>query len=759
MRLTGRTSLLAAAAAIVGLAGTLAAAGPSAAAPDLAPVSLSASAAAPLPAGTVRLGAVSPGTEVSFSVTFNERNQGLLDTLLAGLGNKKSPYFKDFITPARFGQLFGPTDVQLEQVESVLRAAGLHPGTVQSDRVEIPVTGTAAAVERAFGVGLSGYRLPGGRSGFRNTTAPQVPGSIAPLVSGLVGLDTMAAPSSMSQIAPGASASAIAKAAAQPAKAAATAAAGPQPCSSAIAAAAGNGTYTASQLASHYGITPLYGLGDLGQGVRVGLPDLDPFSAADVNGFYSCYHLSTKYTVTTVTAGVGSGYGDGEAASDLENIASIAPDVTIDMYQSPNTLDDLLTDLDTIASSNRDQVVAIPYGICEADVNQAYLSAVQKIVNVAAAAGQTWIASSGDTGTTGCYGDGDAGHSTLLSVQSPASASDLLAVGGTAVSASRSLSEESAWNSSAAGNQGGASGGGISTQCMPVYQSTNELHPTVPPLIPNLISALSKTATKCVNAKSNPQGYLREVPDVSADADYHTGYQLYWHNTWDYRFGGTSDAAGLVAAEAALIDSSPYCGAEGWQSWRVGLYPEFLYAVVNQFEPNVYQYSPPASLYDPTRGNNDYTPSGLKDGFYSAAKGYDLATGLGAPLLTGVGTSLPLFNTSLAAYMCLAAGNAKLTSVRTISVSPSSIPAGKTVTVTVHGSGMLLVPGTDGAVLMYQGKQVYFHTVTCKSRTECKLTIPGAYTGQPRTDSVRLEAVGLFSSTGSQLAPLKIVKK
>src|SRR5271154_6416784 len=88
MRLSGRTAL-AVCAAIVGLAGTLAATGPSAAAssPQFAPGVISASKAAPLPAGTVRLGSVPAQTDMSFYVTFNQRNQATLDDLLAGLGN------------------------------------------------------------------------------------------------------------------------------------------------------------------------------------------------------------------------------------------------------------------------------------------------------------------------------------------------------------------------------------------------------------------------------------------------------------------------------------------------------------------------------------------------------------------------------------------------------------------------------------------------------------------------------------------------
>jgi len=48
---------------------------------------------------------------------------------------------------------------------------------------------------------------------------------------------------------------------------------GPQPCST-IA----DDAMTADELASYYGMTPLYSLGDFGQGVRLAIVELEPDS-------------------------------------------------------------------------------------------------------------------------------------------------------------------------------------------------------------------------------------------------------------------------------------------------------------------------------------------------------------------------------------------------------------------------------------------------------------------------------------------------
>ena len=61
--------------------------------------------------------------------------------------------------------------------------------------------------------------------------------------------------------------------------------------------------------------------------------------------------------------------------------------------------------------------------------------------------------------------------------------------------------------------------------------------------------------------------YMREVPDVTADADPASGYVVYWEGSWSgadgFLYGGTSAAAPLWAAAAALIFVSSPTAAPG----------------------------------------------------------------------------------------------------------------------------------------------------------------------------------------------------
>src|SRR5262249_54828271 len=102
---------------------------------------------------------------------------------------------------------------------------------------------------------------------------------------------------------------------------------------------------------------------------------------------------------------------------------------------------------------------------------------------------------------------------------------------------------------------------------------------------------------------ANPGGRLgRGVPDVSADADPASGYQVRVDGT-DAVYGGTSAVAPLLAALVARINQ------------RLGTRVGFL-------DPASYGASARAALRDVTKGTN---------GAYKAAKGWDACTGLGSP--------------------------------------------------------------------------------------------------------------------------------
>ena len=80
-----------------------------------------------------------------------------------------------------------------------------------------------------------------------------------------------------------------------------------------------------------------YEEGDYGQGIRIGVAELEPNLTSDIAAYKSCYGLSTKVNYIKVDGGAGSGAGSGEAALDIEMLAGLAPKATIDVYQAPNT--------------------------------------------------------------------------------------------------------------------------------------------------------------------------------------------------------------------------------------------------------------------------------------------------------------------------------------------------------------------------------------------------------------------------------------
>ena len=564
------------------------------------------SSAPALPARTARLGALAGAAVLHLEVSLKVRDEPALTALIGALSDRGSPQFHRFLQPGQFAARFGATAAQIAAVDAALRDEGITPGRVSANRLTIPVTATAAAVDRAMAAGVTRYRLPGGRVAFANAAAPRFPAAVAAGIQGVLGLSDVYTARSLTSV-PRSPAGHVVTAA--PRHASAAAVPGPKACTPAAQAAGQFGGFTASQLAAYYGMSPLYGMGDLGQGVRVALVEFEPNLASDVTAYENCYRISTKVNYVEVDNGAGTGDGSGEAALDIEDVAGLAPDATIDVYQAPNGTDaDVYDDYAAIMQSD-DQVVSTSWGDCEADLSSALSNDEHTLFQEAAAQGMTVLAAAGDEGSTGCFTGDPSKPAPQLSTGDPASQPDVIGVGGTTIAGPR----QTVWNESAV--EGGAGGGGVSGWCMPLYQHQ--------PAIPGMLTA--------VNAACST-GYQREVPDVSADADPYTGYVYYFDGSWG-GIGGTSAAAPLWAAISALIDASPFCA--DYRSGDAGVQPAGLYAVADLDHAYIYAKLPEV-LADVTSGTNDYTPSGYAGKQYPARKGYDLASGLGTPLVTGL---------------------------------------------------------------------------------------------------------------------------
>src|SRR5450631_4191717 len=265
---------------------------------------------------------------------------------------------------------------------------------------------------------------------------------------------------------------------------------------------------------------------------------------------------------------------DGEVALDIEVAGAVAPGANIVVYFAPNTDKGFLDAISTAIhdTENNPSVISISWGAAESQWTEQDLQNFNETFMSAAALGITITVAAGDNGSSDRETDGRA-H-----VDFPSSSPYVLACGGT-----RLLSNsETAWNDL----DGWATGGGISeTFPVPDYQKNISLPPTVN-----------------TNKKKG-----RGVPDIAANADSASGYNVLVDGQWTV-MGGTSAVAPLIAGLIALSNQK--------LKRRAGFIHPKIYTSAN------------AVFKDITVGNNITA----KTGGYTAGPGWDACTGLGVPL-------------------------------------------------------------------------------------------------------------------------------
>jgi hypothetical protein len=554
-----------------------------------------------LPAGSRPVGPLAQSTRLTVTVTLQPRDPAALAAYAQQVSTPGSNVYHRYLSVAAFAQRFGPTPGQIAAARVSLRAQGLAPGSITANGLSFSVSASAAQLANAFNTGLERYRLRDGRTVFANTSAPQVSGSGAPVIQGVIGLNDLAVRQPAAQLGTGlVSASRAAKLPRASLAAAVT------PCGS----ASGQG-YTADQIASAYGLDGLYAAGDQGAGQTVGLFELEPYSGSDVSTYQSCY--GTSATVTNINVDGGSSCGSGSAADpycgledvlDIEDVIGLAPRASIRVYEGPNTNAGAYDTYQGMVVDDVAKVISTSWGVCEAQVGSSMAAAENTLFEEAAAQGQSVFAAAGDSGTTDCS-DSSGNPIAQQAVDDPASQPFVTGVGGTTLPRVVSPLDETVWND---GTGGGSGGGGVSMLwSRPGYQSG---------------LAQQQSSITC-----GTSGYTcREVPDVSADADPNTGYAIYWGGGWS-PVGGTSAAAPTWASLTALANASAACRTPA------GFADPALYGAARTAYAQDFN--------DVTSGNNGY------DGVagYSAGAGYDMASGLGspkgmtlAPVLCGAGS-------------------------------------------------------------------------------------------------------------------------
>jgi kumamolisin len=533
------------------------------------------------------LGELASDTQISMAFVLPLRNQGELPELLRRIYDPTDPLYGHYLTHQEFTDRFGPTQADYDAVTAYARSLGFTVSGTHPGRTLLDVTGPSGIVESAFNLHLKQYQAPTGRKFYAPDNDPEVTDTIASKIVGVVGLDNSAVWRAHNHVVP---ASVIAQA-------------GPLQIGSGP-----NGGLSPKDILTAYNLN---GVTANGSGQTLGLFELDGYKSSDVASYVSNFGLpSIPLTNVLIDGSSGSaGSGADEVTLDIELQIALAPGASkIIVYEGPNSFTGLVDTYDRIATDNLAKQISTSWGLSEGEINSTFRNYENAAFVNMAAQGQSIYAASGDSGA---YENG-----STLSVGDPASQPYMVGVGGSQlyVNSGETYNYETTWNVNNT-ISGGAGGGGVSSVWgIPTWQK-------------GIATAASTT--------------MRNVPDVSLNADQYTGYSIYYNGGWTI-YGGTSCAAPLWAAFTARVNQ---------QRTANGLQP------LGFANPVIYQIAAGqnygSDFHDITQGTNLY---------YSAGVGYDNATGWGsfngANLLTDLApTSVPTSPSGLTAT----AGNGQAT--------------------------------------------------------------------------------------------------
>jgi kumamolisin len=452
--------------------------------------------------GAKEVGPANPKEQVDVTIRLRSRaSKPIVDpeTFTKPIADRK------ILSRIEFEQRHGADPEGIARIEAFAKEYNLTVKEKSAARRSVILSGTVAAMNKAFGVELKEYLHPGGRYRGR-TGAIHLPAELHDVVEGVFGLDNRPQAKPHFRRRQGRAGS---------------------------RAAAVGLSYTPVQVATLYNFpTGLNGSGECIALIELG----GGYKDNDLKNYWNQLNLPTTPTVAAIPVGNGSNSPtgdpngpDGEVMLDIEVAGAIAPSAKIVVYFAENTDAGFLNAITTAVhdSTNNPSITSISWGGPESSWTQQAITSMDEAFQAAAAIGVTVCVAAGDDGSTDGLTDG------LNHVDFPASDPNVLACGGTKLIASgNTITSETVWNELA--NNEGATGGGISDVFpLPSWQTTAKVPPSANP--------------------NNNVG--RGVPDVAGDADPTTGFDILVDGQSGV-IGGTSAGAPLWAGLIALINQS-----------------------------------------------------------------------------------------------------------------------------------------------------------------------------------------------------------
>jgi subtilase family serine protease len=526
-------------------------------------------------------GSVAKSTVVSFDLLLTLRNEAGAAAFVKSVSTPGSADYHHYLSDRQWENAYGPTAASLATAKTWLKDEGFKIGALPKDDLFIPVSGTAAQVESAFGVTLNDYTVNGQTVRLSASTLT-IPSALNGAVEGAVGVNQVLETTDLTTQAT----TTKAKPAQEPAPPAGFR--NPKPCSAywgQLTDTKDSGKlykpyshplsydicgYSPSQLRSAYDIPAK----DDGAGVTIAIVDAydSPTLLADAQKYYSLndpHHPLTDAQFTNVEPATvddqaecgGGGWYD-EQALDVESSHAAAPAANIEFVGAQDCLDSSLLAALTTAVTSGASVVSDSWGDDVGDIfdDAATKSAYDDTFMLADSTGVSVLFSSGDEGDNFA----DFG---LTAPDYPPSSPYVTAVGGTTLEVNKAgaRAEEYGWSTAKqvlcepktttcgtattpTGSLAWQAGGGGGTSYYytePWYQDS-----VVPAALANRNDAFTGVAT-------------RVVPDISMDADAQSGFligltQVFPNGTYYAQFkeGGTSLASPLLAGVVADTDQA-----------------------------------------------------------------------------------------------------------------------------------------------------------------------------------------------------------
>ena len=641
--------------------------------------------------------------------------EAALRQFLADAHRPGSVSYHKWLTPAQFGESYGPDDSEVAALSQWLQGHGFSVARVTKGKTAIEFSGTAGQVREAFGTEIHTY-LVNGEEHHANNLDPQVPAALAAVVGGITPMNDFR-PMPYIQVR------------------------GKAVYDRSTHKLVPQWTFPAGQdlldlgpgdFALQYDLSPLYTAGVTGSGVTIGIigaSNVDPTVVATYRSFFGL--PANRVNVVIDGADPGENYAVVESYLDVELSGAVAPGATINLYTAADT--SLQYGLNLAAQRAVDDDVAMvlstSYGNCEQNFGSSGNQFWAGLWEQAAAQGQTSLVSSGDGGPAGCDNFNAAQPAQYgIAVNAIASTPWNVAVGGTDF-------YYSSYNGTASAQQ---------TELETYWDTVPTLFPTtsllkpVPeqpwnqpfglnlysggvydPNRPTIVGGSGGPSSCSTGVEGSNGGYssctagyakpawqsgtgvpadgVRDLPDVSLFAAAGENDTLYpicdfqWACVIDEFgdltigvVGGTSASSPAMAGIMALVNQK--YGAQGQANF-------VLYPLAAQ-HPSVFHDVTTGSNVVPCQsGTPNCTLSALNDntkgfftlGGYYAAQGYDMATGLGS-----VDANLLVQNWNSISF--------KSTST-TLALSQTSFTHGTSVKVSVGVTGSGGTPSGDVALV------------------------------------------------------------